>query len=128
MPLPPKRIAVLDDDRSVRTALRRLLNASGLDAVCFASCTTFLDSLERDAWDCVVLDLQMPQMTGVEVLEYMTQARMRVPIVIVTAHDELGSSEACLAAGAAAYLRKPIRANALIEAIGAAIRSVEEVS
>ncbi|MDB5736260.1 MAG: chemotaxis protein CheY [Alphaproteobacteria bacterium] len=128
MPLPPKHIAILDDDKSVRTALSRLLNASGMNAVCFATCTSFLNSLEQNMWDCVVLDLQMPQMTGMEVLEYITQARISVPIVIVTAHDELGSPEACLAAGVSAYLRKPIRADSLIDAISTAIQSSEAVS
>lgn len=128
MVLPPKRIAVLDDDKSVRTALSRLLNASGMHAVCYASCMSFLDSLEREVWDCVVLDLQMPQMTGMEVLHYMANARMRVPIVVVTAHDELGSPEACLAAGVAAYLRKPLHADALIDAITNAIQAFEDVT
>lgn len=121
MALPPQRVAILDDDQSVRTAISRLLKTSGIDAVGYATSTDLLNSLERELPDCIVLDLQMPGMTGTDVMHYLSHAGIRVPIVIITAHDELGSPEACLAAGASAYLRKPLDADELIRAIGGAI-------
>lgn len=117
----PTRIAILDDDQSVRNAISRLLNTSGMEAAIFASSTELLNALERTKPDCLILDLQMPGMTGTDVLHYLAEAGIRVPTVIITAHDELGSPEACMAAGASAYLRKPLDADELIRAIGQAI-------
>ncbi len=128
MTLPPRRVAILDDDQSVRTAITRLLKTAGMDAVCHASSRTLFNALEQeDPPDCLVLDLQMPGMGGMEVLQYLRHANVRVPIVIITAHDELGSPAACLAAGASAYLRKPLDADELIQAIGQAILMSEEI-
>jgi len=125
MTLPLRRIAVLDDDQSVRTAISRLLKTMGMEVVCHASSLSLLNSFEGKMPDCVVLDLQMPGMTGMDVMHYLEHAKIRVPIVIITAHDELGSPEACLAAGASAYLRKPLDADELIHAIGKAIKAFE---
>jgi len=125
MALPPQRVAILDDHQSVRTAIGRLLKISGMDAVGYATSTELLNSLERELPDCIVLDLQMPGMTGTDVMRYLSHAGIRVPIVIVTAHDEMDSPEACLAAGASAYLRKPLDADELIRAIGKAIMAFQ---
>ena len=120
-----RHIAILDDDHSVRTAISRLLKTAGMDVVSYASSMGLLNSIEAEGFDCVVLDLQMPGMTGMDVLSYLRHANIRTPVVIITAHDEIGSPAACLAAGAAAYLRKPLDADELIRAIGTAIQSVE---
>lgn len=125
MTLPPPCVAVLDDDKSVRTAISRLLKMSGMEVVCHASSMSLLNSLEKEPPDCVVLDLQMPGMNGMDVLHYLTHAHIRLPVVIVTAHDELGSPDACLSAGAAAYLRKPLDADELIQTISSAIRKFQ---
>jgi two-component system nitrogen regulation response regulator GlnG len=121
MTLPPRRIAILDDDLSVRTAI----STSGMDAVCYATSMALLNGFEHDMPDCLVLDLQMPGMTGIDVMQYLHHAKIDVPIVIITAHDELGSPAACMAAGASAYLRKPLDADELICAIGKAIQTSE---
>ena len=120
-----RHIAILDDDHSVRTAISRLLKTAGMDVVSYASSMGLLNSIEAEGFDCVVLDLQMPGMTGMDVLSYLIHANIRTPVVIITAHDEIGSPAACLAAGASAYLRKPLDADELIRAIGTAIQSVE---
>jgi FixJ family two-component response regulator len=123
--MPPLRVAILDDDQSVRTAISRVLNASGMEATSYASSMELLNAVGEKAPDCVVLDLQMPGMTGTDVLHYFTHAGIRTPIIIVTAHDELGSPEACFAAGATAYLRKPLDADELIRAIGKAVAAFQ---
>jgi FixJ family two-component response regulator len=120
----PRRIAILDDDQSVRTAIGRLLKTAGMNVVSYASSMGLLNSIETEPFDCVVLDLQMPGMSGMDVLRYFRHADIRTPVVIITAHDEIGSPAACLAAGAAAYLRKPLDADELIRAIGKAIQAV----
>jgi FixJ family two-component response regulator len=82
------RIAVIDDDESVRKALRRLLRAANLDADTFASGRDFLDSLAAQVPDCVVLDLHMPGMNGLDVQQQLARNGRQLPIVIITGHDE----------------------------------------
>lgn len=113
----PTRIAILDDDQSVRTAIARLLKASQMEAECFASYLELLNFLERGAIDCLVLDLQMPGMNGIDVMRYLSQRGVSLPIVVITAHDGPGARENCLSAGASGYVRKPLDADALLTAI-----------
>jgi FixJ family two-component response regulator len=119
---PPRRVAVVDDDESVRKALQRLLRASDLDADTFASAQDFLGSLQQAILpDCLVLDLQMPGTSGLDLQRQLVRAGLRLPIVVITGHDEPGMRARCLAAGARAYLRKPLEAGTLLAAIEAAI-------
>jgi len=116
---PPPRplVAVVDDEESIRKSLRRLFLAAQLDAVVYASGQEFLDSLRVRQPDCLVLDLQMPGLTGLEVQRTLTGAGVRFPTIIITAHDEPETRARCLAAGAAAYLCKPLHDEMLLEAI-----------
>ena len=120
-------IAVVDDEELIRRALVRLLRAAGYAANSFSSGHAFLQSWRIERPDCVVLDLKMPGLSGIDVQRALDQAGARLPVVIITAHDELGSPAACLAAGASAYLRKPLDADELIQAIGKAILTSEEM-
>ena len=116
------RIAVVDDDESVRKALQRLLRTSDLDADTFASAQDFLASLPHaPPPDCLVLDLQMPGTSGLDLQRQLVRAGPPVPVVVITGHDEPGMQARCLAAGASAYLRKPLEAGTLLAAIAAAI-------
>ena len=101
------RVAVVDDEESVRTSLRRLLSAFDLDAETFASGQEFLDSLPDRSPDCLVLDLQMPGLSGLEVQRRLAANGVRVPTIIITADDAPETRERCLSAGTAAYLCKP---------------------
>jgi len=116
-------VAIVDDDQSVRKALERLLRASGLDAETFGSAHDFLASLPQGTTppDCVVLDLQMPGTSGLDLQRQMARFGLQLPIVVITGHDEPGMRARCLAAGASAYLRKPLEAETLLAAIEAAI-------
>ncbi|HVR67128.1 MAG TPA: response regulator [Verrucomicrobiae bacterium] len=115
------RIAVIDDDLSVRRALERLLRASGYDAAVFASGHEFFYSLEDRTPDCLILDLHMPGMNGLEVQRRLRETGVRLPVVVITGHDEPQTRTQCLDAGAAAYLCKPLNDEALIAAIQGAI-------
>lgn len=116
------RVAVVDDDESVRKALQRLLRASGLEAETFASAQDFLAWLpQANLPDCLVVDLQMPGTTGLDLQRQIERAGLLLPIVVITGHDQPGMQSRCLAAGASAYLRKPLEAGRLLEAIEAAI-------
>jgi FixJ family two-component response regulator len=113
-------IAVVDDDESVRKALIRLLRSANLAGLAFPSARAFLDVFMDLPIDCIVLDLQMPDMTGLELQRHLRVSHpdLRVPVIIITAHDEPGSRERCIAAGASAYLRKPVESGVLLAVIG----------
>lgn len=115
------RVALVDDEVSVRKALGRLLSVSNLKVDAFASGQEFFDSLARQMPDCLVLDLQMPGLSGLEVLERLSRSAARLPVVIITAHDDAQSREQCFARGAAAYLTKPVDEKALLDAIALAV-------
>jgi FixJ family two-component response regulator len=118
---PRRRIAVVDDDPSVCKALTRLLRVSDLDADAYSSAQQFLESLRTSAPDCLVLDLQMPEMSGLTLQRELVRTGIRLPVVIITGHDEPGMQARCVAAGVAAYLRKPLDEKTLLAAIDNAI-------
>jgi FixJ family two-component response regulator len=112
-------IAVVDDEEPVRKALKRLLRAAGLEAEGYASGKEFLAARRRP--DCVVLDLHMPVMSGQALLKQIRGMSERLPVVVITGHDTPETRDECLAAGAAAYLRKPLDDRLLFNAISAAL-------
>ena len=113
----PLSIAVVDDDASVRKALQRVLRSVGLQVETFASGVEFLISIETHRPDCLVLDLHLPRVTGLDVLTRLARDGVRIPTVVITGHDDPGLSEQVLAAGAGAYLAKPLDDQALLFAI-----------
>lgn len=115
-------LAVVDDEESVRRALARMLSASQFEVDVFASGQEFLDSLRTRLPDCVILDYQMPGLTGRDVQRQLTLAQIPVPIIVVTAHDQPALRERCLADGAVAYLAKPLQRERLVGLINDAIR------
>jgi FixJ family two-component response regulator len=116
-------VAIVDDEEAIRKALSRLLRASGLEAESYANGQEFLDAAAERRPDCVVLDLHMPGMSGLQVLRKLKAAGQRLSIVVITAHDEPETRERCIDAGACAYLRKPLEDRLLLNAISAAMRS-----
>ena len=120
-------IAVVDDEEPIRKALKRLLRASGLEAEGYASGDDFLAAAETQRPDCVVLDLHMPRMSGLQLLRQIRKMSPRPPVLVITAHDTPETREECLAGGAAAYLRKPLDERLLLNAISANVkRNVKE--
>jgi FixJ family two-component response regulator len=115
-------VAIVDDEEPVRKALKRLLRASGLEADTYASGKDFLEASTARMPDCVVLDLHMPGMSGLQVLQELRLAKKSLPAVVITAYDEPSTREQCLAAGAAAYLRKPLDERLLLNAISANVK------
>jgi FixJ family two-component response regulator len=115
-------LAVVDDEESVRRALARMLSASQFEVDVFASGQEFLDSLRARLPDCVILDYQMPGLTGRDVQRQLALTKTRLPIIVVTAHDQPALREQCLADGAVAYLAKPLQRERLVSLINDAIR------
>ncbi|HYJ42702.1 MAG TPA: response regulator [Steroidobacteraceae bacterium] len=115
-------IAVVDDEESVRLALARMLRASSFEVSIYSSGEDFLQSLKTRVPDCAVLDFQMPGLTGRDVQRALSVAKLSLPIIIVTAHDQPSLREKALADGAVAYFTKPLRRDTLIAALAQAIR------
>jgi FixJ family two-component response regulator len=115
------RIAIVDDDYSVRKALQRLLRSINLDADAYGSGRDFLAALDHAMPDCLVLDLQMPEMNGLELQQQLAESGIRLPVIVITGHDEPGMRAQCMAAGASIYLRKPLDDKVLLQAIKDAI-------
>jgi FixJ family two-component response regulator len=121
-------IAIIDDEVSICRALSRLLRVANYRAETFCSPIGFLESLTREMPDCVVLDLQMPAMTGVELQQQLQRLADPPPVIIITAHDEPKTRERCLALGAVCYLRKPIEGDVLLDSIEGAVRARREAA
>ena len=116
------RVAIVDDDSSVRNALRRLLTTSDVVADVFASGEEFLAALPQTAPDCVVADLKMPEIGGLDLLRALANRADKLPVIIMTAFDTPRSRADCETLGAVAYLRKPFEERALFSAIDAAVK------
>ena len=117
-------IAVVDDDASVCRAMKRLIRSLGMNAEAFTSGKEFLDFLEAMPSfrpDCVILDIQMPGMSGLEVQEQLIQGSSSLPVIFITAHDEVGVRERALAMGALAFLRKPFNDELIIKTLNTAV-------
>jgi FixJ family two-component response regulator len=114
-------IAIVDDDRPFGRAMRRLLSASGLTTMAYGSGREFLASLGSSSPDCVILDLQMPDLNGLAVLHHLANTELHLPTIIITAHDEPEARAQCLAAGAIGFLTKPVEEADLLKLIAIAI-------
>jgi FixJ family two-component response regulator len=117
-------IAIVDDDESVCRALKRLIRSLGMTAETYVSSSEFVDLIEALPSfqpDCVVLDVQMPGMSGIEVQASIRKARGAIPVIFITAHDDRIVREQALAAGAVAFLRKPFNDALLIRTLAAAL-------
>ena len=117
-------IAIVDDDESVCRAIKRLVRSLGMDADIFNSGQEFAELMEAMPLlqaDCVILDVQMPGLSGLEVQERLAKSHSRLPVIFITAHDDLGLRERALAAGAVAFLRKPFNDELLIRTLRTAL-------
>ncbi|RDJ98011.1 response regulator transcription factor [Paraburkholderia lacunae] len=115
-------VVVVDDDESVSRAIKRLLRSIGIAADTFASGDAFLEALASMPSyhpDCVILDVQMPGLNGLEVQRRL--AGSGIPVVFITAHDDIGVREHALAGGAVAYLRKPFNDELFVKTVRAAL-------
>jgi FixJ family two-component response regulator len=120
MPGEHPSVAVLDDEPEMRKALRRLLTIRGFCVQEFERAEEFLAALDSQPVDYLLLDLHMPGLNGFDVLETLRSRQIRVPVIVITAHDEPGTAEQVRALGACAYLKKPVDRDALLSAIAAA--------
>src|SRR5690242_2159783 len=117
----PIRVAIVDDEASVRTALARLLSASSFEPKTYGSAREFIDSIRTDIPECLVVDVHMPDFTGLDLQRYLNRVNKKIPTVVITAFDDAGVRERSTASGAKAFLTKPLHGPTLINAIRHAI-------
>jgi FixJ family two-component response regulator len=110
-------IYLVDDDASVRRALTRLLKSLGLETVAFASAEAFLQASPWVSEACLILDVQLPGMTGWDLVDHLHAANTQMPVIIITAHHDRQTQDHVRAAGIVAYLQKPFNDQELIEAL-----------
>jgi FixJ family two-component response regulator len=110
-------VVVVDDDDSLRGALERLLDAAGFRPETYVSAEALLSAGLRQDAACVVTDLKLPGMSGLELLDALKSRGADVPVVLITAHDAAGMAEAVRRRGAAAYIAKPFPGTALLRVI-----------
>jgi FixJ family two-component response regulator len=113
-------IAVVDDDPAVLRGLKRLLTAWSYRAETYESAREFLATLGDHRPDCLIVDLHMPDVTGLELQQLLAQSQIDIPTIFITAHDDEDVRERCKSAGAKALLAKPLHDQTLMDAIAAA--------
>ncbi|HEY2558703.1 MAG TPA: response regulator [Caldimonas sp.] len=111
------RIYLVDDDRSVRTSLTRLLRVSGFEVQPFDTPEQFLAEVHDDRQSCVLLDMSMPRVPGLEVQARLQEMGIGLPLIAMSARDDDGVREAARTLGAKFFLRKPVDDQALLDAI-----------
>ena len=110
-------VFIIDDDSSARTGITRLLNAAGMNTESFASARDFLAAEKFDEPGCIVLDIQMPDMTGLELQEELSKFDYVKPIIFLSAHGDVPTTARVMKKGAVDFLTKPVELNDLLEAI-----------
>lgn len=116
-------IAIVDDDASMRDAVVALVRSAGYDARGFASAEEFLGCGTSPSFDCVITDIQMPGMSGIELKQHLVASQHLVPVIMITARHDPGLEERAIASGAACFLRKPFEADALLRCLARALNS-----
>ena len=116
-----KLIAIVDDDKSVQSALQDLVESEGLSTLCFGSAEQFLDSGAQRNAACLIADIRMPGMSGLELQAKLQADRCRIPIIFITAHGDAKMQTQALREGALKFLAKPFDNTVLLKALHAAI-------
>jgi len=119
---PKPLIAVVDDDSSLRESTQLLLRSAGYRAEVFASAREFLDSPRIDETACLLLDVRMPGMDGLELQRFLNEAQRQIPIIFITAHATENAEQRARKAGAVDFLRKPVNDERLLSAIQTALK------
>jgi FixJ family two-component response regulator len=118
-----KLVAIVDDDDSMRNALHGLLQSADLPAQAFASAEEFLNSGQQHQIACLIADIRMPGMSGLELQAQLNTQRCRIPIIFITAHGDEKMRMQALRAGAVEFMAKPFNDEALLESVRAALES-----
>jgi FixJ family two-component response regulator len=115
-------VAIVDDDESVQRALQDLIESDGLSALCFGSAEQFLDSEARNKAACLIADVRMPGLTGLELQAKLKAERCPIPVVFITAHGDAEMRIHAMREGAVEFLSKPFDDAVLLEIVQTALK------
>ena len=115
------QISIVDDDQSFRDSMRRLVKSLGYSGAVFRSAAEFLASPRLAATDCLIADIHMPEMSGVELYRHLVETGRGIPTILVTAYPDDRVQERMLSEGVRCYLRKPLEESALIDCLHSAV-------
>ena len=119
--MPDKAVFVVDDDAAVRHGLRFMLRAAGYSVEAFPSALSFLEDYDPRRAGCLLLDVQMPQMSGLELQQRLNVRGWRIPVIFITGHGTVPLAIAAMKAGAFDFIEKPLREEALLDSIERAL-------
>ena len=117
---PEPTVFVVDDDASVRRSMERMLRIAGFKVLTFASARDFLSCIRPEGPGCLVLDVRMPGLSGLDLQQELSQSGKQIPIIFLTGHGDIPMSVRAMKAGAVEFLTKPVKQRTLLEAIQAA--------
>lgn len=118
-------IAIIDDDEPLREALGSVLKAAGYSIDTFASAEDFLNFPGREEIACLILDVRLPGMSGIELQRRLCESGATIPIIFITAHGDASLRDLVMKAGAAGFLNKPVRSDTLLKEIQAALERAQ---
>src|SRR5436190_22065820 len=118
---PDPIVFIVDDDLSVRRSTERLIRSAGFKVLTFTSAGEFLASPRPEGPACLVLDVRMPGLSGMDLQRELTQSGIHIPIIFITGHGDIPMSVRAMKAGAVEFLTKPFRSRSLTESVRAAI-------
>jgi FixJ family two-component response regulator len=114
-------VFIVDDDASVRRSTERLIRLAGLKVQAFASAREFLNNPRAEGPACLVLDVRLPGLSGMDLQRELAQSRIHIPIIFITGHGDIPMTVRAMKAGAVEFLTKPFRSRSLLDAVHAAI-------
>jgi len=117
MKRPESRVFIVEDDPSMRNALKNLLRSVGLDCQLYTSAQEFLDAEKPEVPSCLILDVRLPGMSGLDLQKELGKEDIQIPVIFITAHGDIPMSVRAMKAGAVEFLRKPFRDQDLLDAI-----------
>jgi FixJ family two-component response regulator len=121
-------VAIVDDDEPLREALGSVLKAAGYSIDTFASAEEFLNFPSRNKIACLILDVRLPGMSGIELQRRLVESGCAIPVIFITAHGDAPLRDVVMKAGAAAFLNKPVRSDALLKEIRSALGGLRRIA
>src|SRR6201998_1099343 len=115
-------LAILDDDKSVQSALQDLIESEGMSTLCFDSAEQFLDSRARHRAACLIADIRMPGMSGIELQAHLKAERCRIPIIFLTGRGDIPWAISAMKQGASDFFTKPVDASSLLSSVERALQ------
>jgi len=119
--MPDKTVFVIDDDAAVRQGLSFMLRSAGYSVEAFASAQSFLEDFDPRRGGCLLLDIQMPRITGLELQQRLNLRGWRIPVIFITGHGTIPSAIAAMKSGAFDFIEKPLREDTLLESVERAL-------